>query len=185
MGNEIESCHNALLKTMGIPKWMLLKCPYCKADLPLTSIRTVGFKLNTRNVGDIFVEVLCNSCKRMDTLYFRQEISKVTDFIGFLTGDKTPINAPVLESDMYSANYNNLLENPLYRQARETQKGSDKMTMIKKGTCSSKILVSSSVYVCSLCEYTEIVKDSEISDKKLCPKCKAEMLFVSASVAAE
>jgi rubrerythrin len=53
------------------------------------------------------------------------------------------------------------------------------MTLLKKGTCSSPVVVSSSVYACSSCGHTEIVKGDAVESKK-CPKCDAEMKLISA-----
>ena len=54
------------------------------------------------------------------------------------------------------------------------------MTMFKKGTHDSSIVVSSSVYACTSCDYTEIISGDK-DDNKKCPKCDAEMQIVSAS----
>jgi len=56
------------------------------------------------------------------------------------------------------------------------------MAFIKKGTVSSIVVVSSSVYVCNECDHTEVVKDGEYDDSgKKCPQCEAEMKLVSTS----
>ena len=52
------------------------------------------------------------------------------------------------------------------------------MPLYKKGTCPSSIVVSSTVYVCSSCEYTEIVKGDPSMEKR-CPKCDSQMKIVS------
>ena len=52
------------------------------------------------------------------------------------------------------------------------------MPLFKKGTCSSSIIVASSVYACSSCDHTEMVKDDN-SGNKTCPKCHSEMRMIS------
>jgi len=52
------------------------------------------------------------------------------------------------------------------------------MTLFKRGTQDSSIVVSSSIYSCSSCDYTEIAKDAK-NDKKKCPECGAEMTLIS------
>lgn len=54
------------------------------------------------------------------------------------------------------------------------------MSIFKKGTCSSKVTISSTVYVCNSCGYTEIAK-SETEGSKKCPKCNSDMSMVSSS----
>ena len=97
-------------KNVGLPKWMNLDCPYCNAKLGLRSIREFGLKLNPRNFGDIFVQICCDECKKLDTLYFKAEAYTVEEFIGMINGTFQPLAKPMLEDDMYKANYNNLLD---------------------------------------------------------------------------
>lgn len=54
------------------------------------------------------------------------------------------------------------------------------MTLFKKGTHDSSIVVSSSVYSCTKCDYTEMVTGDK-DDNKKCPECDATMQIVSAS----
>lgn len=53
------------------------------------------------------------------------------------------------------------------------------MSIIKRGTSDSLIVVSSSVYVCNSCGHTEMAKDE--NGTKECPKCHCEMRLVSSS----
>ena len=110
MGPDIHAIHEAALEKMNIPEWMNINCPYCKAELPLRSIRSFGLKFHTRNKGDLFLEVLCEKCGIMNTVYFRKQIDKITDLIDFTTGTKSPSCEPVLEEDMYKLQYNNVLD---------------------------------------------------------------------------
>ena len=107
--DNISELHNRKIEDMGIPKWMNLKCPYCGKEQELRSIRTFGVKLNSRNIGDFFVEICCHECKASNTLYFRSEIKSINDIIELLT-KKEPSCKPVIEEEMYAQRYNNLIE---------------------------------------------------------------------------
>lgn len=109
-GKSFLDIHNQLLSEMEVPKWLVLKCPFCGKEQPLSSIRSFGVKLNARNMCDIFVELCCYDCIKMDTLYFRSEIEKIPDFIGFLDGTKNPKSMPIIEEEMYKLQYNNMIE---------------------------------------------------------------------------
>lgn len=113
INSNINNIHEEILSEMDIPLWMRIKCPFCGKEQPLRSIRSFGVKLNPRNVGDLFVEICCYDCKLMDTLYFRGEITKVSDFVSYLNGSKTPESSPVIEEDMYKMQYNNMIEKML------------------------------------------------------------------------
>ena len=106
---NVSDLHNKKIEEMGVPKWMNLKCPYCNKEQPLRSIRSFGVKLNSRNIGDFFVEVCCYDCKASNTLYFRSEVKTINDAIELLT-NREPLSNPVIEEDMYSKKYNNLVE---------------------------------------------------------------------------
>ena len=54
------------------------------------------------------------------------------------------------------------------------------MTMIKRGTCSSKVVVSQSVYSCPDCGYVEMTEGTLDEDKK-CPHCDIIMTLMSSS----
>lgn len=111
MNDEILDFHEDVLGDVGIPEWISeIACPFCKKDLPLRSFRSIGIKLNTRNLGDLTIEILCDECKQMDTLYFRKEISKLVDILPLLSGEKKPKSEPVLEEDMFKMQYNNVVE---------------------------------------------------------------------------
>ena len=57
------------------------------------------------------------------------------------------------------------------------------MTLFKKGTSDSSIVVSSSVYACSSCDHTEMVTGDKDSSKN-CPKCGESMKLISSSAEA-
>ena len=58
------------------------------------------------------------------------------------------------------------------------------MALFKKGTCNSSIVVSSSVYACTSCDYTEIVRDDDGKNKE-CPKCHSRMKIISSQAQVE
>lgn len=119
---DINEAHEIILSEMKIPKWMNLDCPFCNKKLPLNSIREFGVKLNSRNLCDIFVVVCCKDCLKMDTIYFKQEINNIPDFIGFLNGTKTTASPPVIEEEMYKLHYNNLIEKAHVRKLEAINK---------------------------------------------------------------
>jgi len=51
------------------------------------------------------------------------------------------------------------------------------MSLIKRGTISSKITVASSIYSCGKCGHTEIIRRASKRNKK-CPNCKEEMAII-------
>ena len=116
MGGNINDFHESSLQKMDIPAWMNIDCPYCSEKLPLRSIRSMGVKLHTRNKGDLFLEVLCEKCGIMNTVYYRNQISFFPDIKDFVTGEKSPNCSPVLEEDMYDLQYNNVLEDMYLRE---------------------------------------------------------------------
>ena len=114
MSDKIKQYHDEILRTYNFPEFISnLKCPYCSEPLGYTSIREFGAKFNTRNMGDIVVEFCCDKCSRMNTLYYRKQITKFSDLNKFISGDAKPSVDPVMEEDMYKLKYNNLVEKVL------------------------------------------------------------------------
>lgn len=110
MANDILEFHEKSLEEFNIPAWAMIDCPYCGEKLQKRSIREIGMKFNSRNMGDIFLEFCCHSCSKMDVLYYRQEVKSTNEFLPFLTGEKSPISTPELEESMYKLKYNNLID---------------------------------------------------------------------------
>jgi len=110
LSDTILRFHEETLETMEIPEWMNVKCPFCNKDLPLRSIRSVSLKLNSRNLGDLALEIFCPSCSKMDTVYFRKEVNSIKDFSLFLNGVKLPKSDSIIEEEMYKLRYNNLMD---------------------------------------------------------------------------
>ena len=46
------------------------------------------------------------------------------------------------------------------------------MSMIKRGSHSAAVVISSSVHVCNKCGHTDMVTDLEVVDDKPCTECK-------------
>ena len=122
LAESVLDFHEVILKDMEIPEWMNVKCPFCSRDLPLRSIRSVTLKLNSRNLGDIALEIFCPECSKMDTVYFRKEVDSITDFIPFLTGRRSPKSDPVVEEKMYQLQYNNLMDKMISENKNQTEK---------------------------------------------------------------
>ena len=175
MKGDIRDFHEIALQNMGIPEWANIKCPDCKRDLPLRSIRQIGLCLNTRNLGDVFVEIFCEDCAMMDTHYFRSEAAVVNDFIQLLAGSRKPVSESIIEEDMYKSQYNNLIEK---------MAGGSNMTLIKRAVCSSNVIVSSSVCACSSCGHTEIVT-GDVQPGMTCPKCDSPMDIIQSQASSD
>lgn len=107
---NIQDFHQRSVGDFGLPEWLKIACPFCKTQLPLRSIRSVGLRLNTRNMGDLVVEFACDCCGQMDTLYYRQVVSNMQDFCDLMHGDKAPQDQPIIEEEMYKQRYNNVAE---------------------------------------------------------------------------
>ena len=102
--------HEKILLEMGAPDWIAnIKCPFCGDILGVKGIRGINLCLNTRNFGDISIEILCEKCSKLDTVYFREKITSIMGFISLLT-DKKPQSEPILEENMYKMQYNNTIE---------------------------------------------------------------------------
>ena len=111
MQNPLLKFHSDKVEDMKLPEWIKeIKCPFCKEQVNLRGIRNIQLCLNTRNFGEIAIQVFCDDCVKMDTLYFRTKIRHIDDFIGCLYGNREITDDPVLEEDMYKINYNNILE---------------------------------------------------------------------------
>ena len=54
------------------------------------------------------------------------------------------------------------------------------MSIVKRGTCSSKLVVSESVYNCPDCGYVEM-SDHDDLEEKMCPDCNISMILMSSS----
>ena len=54
------------------------------------------------------------------------------------------------------------------------------MSIIKRGTCSSNVIVSESVYNCPDCGYVEM-SEHIAEEEKMCPHCNIPMTLMSSS----
>jgi len=111
MANPLIKFHEEQIAKMGIPEWIeKIKCPFCNEKVSPRTIYKIQLCLNTRNFGEIAVEVFCDDCAKMDTLYFRTKISNISEFIDALQGNCEIPEPPVVEEEMRKMNYNNILE---------------------------------------------------------------------------
>ena len=111
MAHPILEFHEKKMQDTGLPEWIReIKCPFCKEPISLRAFRSVQLCFNTRNFGEIAIEVFCDDCEKMDTVYFRTKIDNIADFIKCLQGSSNLPKDYVVEEEMYDMNYNNILE---------------------------------------------------------------------------
>lgn len=117
MLENITEFHEKELENYNLPEFVKkLHCPYCKEKLSLSSIREIGMKFHSRNIGDVIVQFCCCKCRKLNTLYFRKQASKIEEFIKVLSNEKQVDTEPVIEEDMYKMNYNNLVESMFIKE---------------------------------------------------------------------
>ena len=108
MSKELLEFHEQELEKMNIPNWIKdLTCPFCHKHVPLSAIRNIQLCLNTRNMGDIAIEIMCGDCRMMDTVYFNEGIANMNNFCEYLTTIDLPKSTPVIEEAMYKSGLNN------------------------------------------------------------------------------
>lgn len=107
---NLKNYHSKCVEDFGLPEWTYVCCPYCHKKLPSRGIRGIEVKFNTRNHGDVAIEIQCDDCAVTDVVYFRKAVDNMDEFIEMLKGRKEPETAPLLEEDMYNSRYNNVLE---------------------------------------------------------------------------
>jgi len=120
MSDPLLSFHEKQMEKMSLPKWIKdIKCPFCNQKGPLRTVRKIQLCLNTRNFGEVAIEVFCDDCKKMDTLYFRTKMDNVADFASSLMGSVEMPPESVVEEKMYKMNYNNILEKMMTSKSEE------------------------------------------------------------------
>jgi hypothetical protein len=108
---RVLSFHKKEMGEFEVPKWANVACPHCGYDkLDMSSIRNIGSRFNARNIGDVSVEIYCNECGVMDSVYFRKQFTDIKGYIELLDGTREPDCEPVVEQKMYKQQYNNLVE---------------------------------------------------------------------------
>ena len=107
--DKLKAFHDSKIEEVSLPKWMKIDCPICKKKMPPRAIRSFSLKFNSRNFGDIAIEVACPECNRMETIYFRNAFTSIKEAITYLTV-KAPSSKPITEEEMYKLHYNNLME---------------------------------------------------------------------------
>ena len=127
MNNEqLSEYHEKEMQKVNVPNWIKnIKCPFCGEIIGIRGIRNIRLCFNTRNFGDLSVEILCEKCMKMDSIYYREHISSLGDFMGLLT-DKSPKSEPITEEAMYKLQYNNVVENMLKESSEVITKTSFK-----------------------------------------------------------
>jgi len=117
---EIVLFQEKLMKEMKLPDWIKrIKCPFCNKDLPLRSIRNIQLCLNARNFGEIAIEVMCDVCDKLDTIYFRTKIKDMNHFADYLNGHYQFGGKSFIERDMYNEKYNCVVEEMLKQRGVE------------------------------------------------------------------
>lgn len=104
--------HKAMMTAMTLPKWLNeVPCPHCKKFMGNASFRSLSFKLNSRNIGDLCVEFICPHCGLGDFIYYRNMFGDVQDIAAIVKGEKIPESLEgVREDKMYQMNYNNVVD---------------------------------------------------------------------------
>lgn len=119
MNEQILKYHEQELLKMNMPDWMRnIKCPFCGEIIGVRGIRNIRLCLNTRNLGDLSIEILCEKCMKMDSVYYREHLSNLAEFMKLLI-DSKPKNDPIVEEEMYKMQYNNAVEGML-KESGET-----------------------------------------------------------------
>lgn len=117
MNEELKNFHEGLMGGVELPQWIKdIKCPFCKEEIPLRSVRSIQICFNARNFGDIAIEVFCDDCSKIDTLYYRECCDSIPNFVELLH-DKKAESEAVSEREMYKMGYNNVME----RMVRQTE----------------------------------------------------------------
>lgn len=108
---NVDSFRTQCIEEMNLPAFVdNLNCPYCNEKLTKDCIRSITFKTNSRNMGDICVEFLCSKCGHGNYFYFREQFETSADIVAIMSGEKKIEVEPILEDDMYKMQYNNALE---------------------------------------------------------------------------
>lgn len=120
MSDALLSFHEEQMEKMSLPKWIKdIECPFCNRKISLRAVRNVQLCLNARNFGEIAIEVFCDDCKKMDTVYFRTQIDTIAGFVKYLKG-RPMEEEQVLEEKMYKMNYNNVLHKMMTTKKEES-----------------------------------------------------------------
>ena len=111
MNKRLKMFHESRMNEMKLPDWIHnIACPFCNRKLPKRSVRNVQLCLNTRNFGEIAVEIFCDDCSKMDTLYHRTKIHKQNQFLDLLRHNPAEQPDMIIEEEMFKMNYNNIME---------------------------------------------------------------------------
>ena len=117
MEHPILNFHEKQVGKMNLPEWVTaIDCPFCEEDIALRAIYNIQLCLNTRNFGEVAIEVFCNKCKKMDTVYLRTKLTSIDEYIECLKGIQDMPQDVIVEEDMFKMNYNNVAEQMAQQQ---------------------------------------------------------------------
>ena len=119
---EICLYHNKAISSFNLPQWITNQtCPKCNEKLNLISFRSVGLKLNAKDIGNFFVDICCSKCNYGYELHLQNKISNIIDFSNALKNqDFTEENSFIPEFQI------DKLENNLTSQILKEKYGNKK-----------------------------------------------------------
>jgi len=88
--DAVKEKHESLVEKMDLPEWVEIPCPYCHASLPKRCLRTISFHFNASEIGDISIEVCCDSCGIAEQVYFKYAFKNKQDIIDLLKESSNP-----------------------------------------------------------------------------------------------
>src|ERR1035437_6547998 len=83
---DVNLPHENMIKSFQIPEWIVKqKCTKCDKELGHLSLRSIGLKLNAKDIGNFFVEVCCQHCSYGYELHIKNACKNIKkDFIDLL-----------------------------------------------------------------------------------------------------
>lgn len=123
MDEKVLDFHSQKMVEMKLPYFIReISCPHCLKKLEIASVRNIGLCFNTRNFGDIAVEVFCGGCSRIETLYFREDIKTIQEFCDTILENIPMKSEPLTEDKMYSLGYNNIVQQMMCADKKQEKK---------------------------------------------------------------
>lgn len=108
----VKKSHCNIIGEMKLPEWTKnISCPFCKNPLLDTDLRSICFKLNPSNVGDLCIEFLCSNCQCGDYLYMHSQFKSAKEAVEIITEEKKiDVSKFVVEEEMRKHFKNNSLD---------------------------------------------------------------------------
>jgi len=123
MNSKVEEFHEQKILDMHLPNTILENvCSHCNEKLSITSVRGIGLCLNTRNFGEISLEVFCHACSCLETFYFREDVQTIGDFCHKVRTNDAIKTKPLTEEKMYSSGYNNIVQQMMLTEKQKEKK---------------------------------------------------------------